>query len=89
MNGVENPELNKYWQVKNATIKNNVIVNCTEAIAIGSVKSTERIIPPINIVLEDIVIINPVKVINFYDQPLQSTIQNNEVIGGTIADGFF
>lgn len=36
MNGVSNPELNQYFQVKNAQVLNNTFVNCDYAIRIGT-----------------------------------------------------
>lgn len=36
MNGVANPELNQYFQVKNAQVLNNTFVNCDYALRIGT-----------------------------------------------------
>jgi poly(beta-D-mannuronate) lyase len=88
MNALEAPKANEYFQVKNAVVKNNVMVDCKEAIAIGSGKDSKRIMPPINLSLTQNVVINPVKLINFYDEPLTSSITANQVLGNSFADGF-
>ena len=88
MNAYEAPKLNEYFQVKNATIKSNVVVDCNEAIVIGSGKDSKRIMPPVDLVLQNNVIINPKKLITYQDQAINSTISNNEVMGASLADGF-
>jgi poly(beta-D-mannuronate) lyase len=89
MNALEAPKANEYFQVKNAVVKNNVMVDCKEAIAIGSGKDSKRIMPPINLSLTQNVIINPIKLINFYDEPLNSTITANQVLGTVLTLGFY
>ena len=88
MNAFENPQLFEYFQVKNAVVKNNTIVDCKEAITIGSGKSDKRILAPVNLTLEENVIINPAKLITFKDQPLQSSIKNNYLKGANLENGF-
>jgi poly(beta-D-mannuronate) lyase len=88
MNALEAPKANEYFQVKNAVVKNNMIVDCKEAIAIGSGKNTTRVVPPVNLTMEDNVIINPIKLVNYMDKPLESTIKNNQVKGVPLVDGF-
>lgn len=88
MNAFENPQLFEYFQVKNASVKNNVIVDCAEAFAIGSGKDSKRIIPPVNLTLQNNIIINPTKLITYQDQPISSTITSNEVKGSDLSDGF-
>lgn len=88
MDAYEHPELNQYWQVKNAVIKNNLIIDCKEAFAIGSGHNDKRVLPPTNLVLEQNIVINPKTLVSFEDQPLQSSIKNNRVKGVDIIDGF-
>ncbi|EOR94888.1 Alginate lyase precursor [Arcticibacter svalbardensis MN12-7] len=88
MNAFENPKPNEYFQVNNAIIKNNIIIDCKEAIAIGSGKDDKRILPPVNLVMIENVIINPIKLINYFDVPLESTIKNNQIKGVAKEDGF-
>jgi poly(beta-D-mannuronate) lyase len=88
MNAYENPLANEYFQVKNASVKNNIIADCAEAIAIGSGKDGKRIVPPVNLALQENIIINPTKLITYQDQPINSNISNNEVTGASLTDGF-
>src|SRR5690606_36598921 len=57
MNAYENPEAFEYLQVKNASVKNNVIADCNEAITIGPGKDSKRVVPPINLTLQNNVVI--------------------------------
>lgn len=88
MNAFENPQLFEYFQVKNASVKNNVIVDCAEAFSIGSGKDSKRIVAPVNLVLQDNIVINPTKLISYQDQPISSNISNNQVTGASLTDGF-
>ncbi len=47
-NGVPNSPLNRYFQVKNADISNNTIVNCKYPFTFGAGKSSELSLPPQN-----------------------------------------
>lgn len=47
-NGVKNTPLNGYYQVKNAQIKSNVFVNCSNDYAVGVQVKTECVLTPIN-----------------------------------------
>lgn len=56
MNGVTNPALNQYYQVKNAQIVNNTFVNCDYAIRIGtSLGGTEE---PVNLMVANNIMYN-------------------------------
>lgn len=48
MNGVPNSPLNRYFQVQEAQVINNTIVNCKMPICIGAGKSSELSLPPLN-----------------------------------------
>ncbi|MFD1631016.1 polysaccharide lyase 6 family protein [Pseudopedobacter beijingensis] len=48
MNGWENPPLWGYWQVKNAEVYNNTIINCEEPFVIGSGKNEKTFLPLLN-----------------------------------------
>lgn len=52
MNGVPNSPLNRYNQVKNATVTRNVFYNCS-AFQLGAGSDEERTLPPITSVLSD------------------------------------
>ena len=46
MNAWENPPLHGYWQVKNASISGNTIVNCKQVFVIGAGKDEKTVLPP-------------------------------------------
>lgn len=88
MNGLEKPELKEYFTVKNASVKNNTIVDCKEAIVVGSGKNSTRIMPPTNLLLENNLVINSAKLIVFKEEVADATIKNNWVQGMPKANGF-
>lgn len=53
MAGMPNPQLTSHWQVKNAHIHHNVILNCRESFSIGAGKNRERYLSPLNTVFEN------------------------------------
>lgn len=57
MNGVPNSPLNRYFQVKNATIQNNTLINCS-AVLFGAGKDAEKSLAPINSVFANNLISN-------------------------------
>ncbi|MBI9040777.1 chondroitinase-B domain-containing protein [Lutibacter sp.] len=57
MNGVPNSPLNRYFQVKNATIQNNTLINCN-AVQFGAGKDNEKTLAPINSVFANNLITN-------------------------------
>ena len=65
-----------------------MIADCNEAITIGSGKDSKRVVPPVNLTLQNNVVINPTKLITYQDQPITSNISNNEVTGASLTDGF-
>ena len=48
MNGWENPPLWGYWQVKNAEVYNNTLIDCEEPFVIGSGKNEKTFLPLLN-----------------------------------------
>lgn len=49
MNGIPQSPLNGYWQVKNAKVQFNIIINCKEGFHIGVGKSNRNTLPPIKV----------------------------------------
>lgn len=88
MNTVENPKLNEYWQVKNAIIQENIIVNCREAFVLGSGKDATRVVIPDKVNITNNYVINPTTLILKLDNPTNSTINNNQVEGASLENGF-
>jgi poly(beta-D-mannuronate) lyase len=52
LNGQSKPALNGYWTPKNCMIKNNIILNCTTAFAIGHKIKKDTTVKPSNIVFD-------------------------------------
>lgn len=88
MNAVENPKLNEYWQVKNALISKNMILDCTEAFSLGSGKNSTRVLVPDGVKIVDNYISNTPKLTTFEDQPKNLQIENNQLVGATLTNGF-
>jgi poly(beta-D-mannuronate) lyase len=88
MNGLKEPKLNEYFQVKNAIVRNNIIINCAEAFAIGSGKNDTRVAPPIGLVLTNNYVINSSKLWSVEDEPQKSDISKNYAKGTVLVNGF-
>ncbi|TRX72641.1 polysaccharide lyase 6 family protein [Carboxylicivirga sp. M1479] len=56
MNGVPNSPLNRYFQVKDAVVAFNTIVNCKMPISIGTGEDSEKTLPPLDCVMANNVI---------------------------------
>ncbi len=82
-NGVPDSPLTRYFQVKNAKITNNVLINNSANIYVGSGKSDELSLAPEKITIKDnIIVLNEPndEVIKYIDQPTNSIIENNKVV---------
>lgn len=88
MNAVENPALNAYWQVKNAVIQDNIIVDSREAFVLGSGKDANRKVIPDGLNIRNNYAINPTTLILKLDNPTNSVIENNQVEGVSLETGF-
>jgi poly(beta-D-mannuronate) lyase len=92
MDGLPNPQLTSHWQVKNASIYNNFIVNCRETFVIGSGKNPERYLPPVNCIINNNSIYSYAKLIDEVDKEARVKFEGNMIdksfSGKTIPDGF-
>lgn len=88
MNAYQNPELNEYWQVKNAVIENNIIVNAREAFVLGAGKDSKRVLAPDGVKIMNNYIINAATLLVSQDEPKNLTLQNNQVDGSSFSSGF-
>ncbi len=88
MNAVEKPKLNEYWQVKNAVISKNIIADCTEAFNLGSGKNATRVLMPDGVIIIENYIANPQKLMTLEDQPKNLQLENNQLVGATLSQGF-
>ncbi|MCY1489627.1 Chondroitinase-B precursor [compost metagenome] len=78
MNGVPNSPLNRYNQVKNATVTNNIFYNCSP-FQLGAGKDEERSLAPITSVISDNIIYNDTdaETVAFFDDMKGITFKNN------------
>ena len=82
-NGVPDSPLNRYFQVKNAELVNNTVVNCKYPIYIGAGKSDELSLPPQNLKLINNVVADYVgrtsQAVVYNDTPDGITYTNNMI----------
>ena len=88
MNAYENPALSDYWQVKNADIQYNVIVDAREAFVLGAGKDGSRTVAPDGVTIANNYVINPTTLLVTQDDPKNLKIENNQLDGGTLISGF-
>ncbi len=88
MNALTAPKLNEYWQVKNTVIENNVIVQCEQALVVGSGKNDTRVLPPDSLVVKKNYVFLPVKLLVRDDEPTRFILEDNYVRGAAVEEGF-
>jgi poly(beta-D-mannuronate) lyase len=88
MNAFENPALSDYWQVKNADVQRNIIVNSREAFVLGAGKDSKRVVTPDGVNISGNYVLNPTTLISVLDEPANLTIQNNQAEGTSLSNGF-
>ncbi|MCC2600159.1 polysaccharide lyase 6 family protein [Sphingobacterium sp. FBM7-1] len=88
MNAVENPELNAYFQVQDAQVKNNIVVGCAEGIIIGAGANTTRTVVPKNLTIQGNILQNVSTVIKYEAQPIGLSIDNNQTNASISENGF-
>ena len=79
MDGLPNPPLTGHWQVKNASIYNNTIVNCSQPLCIGAGKNPERYLKAENTSFTNNIIIPKGRVINWADDSVALHFADNIV----------
>jgi poly(beta-D-mannuronate) lyase len=77
MDGLPNPQLTSHWQVKNASIYNNTIINCEESLSIGAGKNAERYLKPQNTSFSNNVISTKERAIHWADDSAEIRFENN------------
>lgn len=82
--GVENSPLNRYFQVINAEIVNNTIVNCGEGFAIGYGSSSDQTLPPKDIKISNNVVLAQLPIIRNYIEPINLVYTKNIMYGASI-----
>lgn len=79
MAGLPNPQLTSHWQVKNANIHHNIILNCREGFSIGAGKNRERYLSPVNTVFADNIISTDHQALNWVDDSAAIQFRGNLV----------
>ncbi len=77
MDALPSPPLNGYWQVKQAQVVANTIVNCTEAFNIGAGKNEQRNIPPAGGHMANNVVVNAGRLLVLTDEAQQTVMEGN------------
>lgn len=77
MDGLPNPILVSHWQVKNAKIIANTIIDCKEAISLGAGKNAERILAPQKVTVANNLIRTTSNPIKWVDQATDVTFVGN------------
>ena len=88
MNAFENPALSDYWQVKNADVQRNIIVNSKEAFVLGAGKDAKRVVVPDGVTISGNYVLNPGTLITMTDEPANLKIQSNQAEGTSLSTGF-
>jgi poly(beta-D-mannuronate) lyase len=83
MDGLPNPPLVGHWQVKNAAIINNTIINCKEPLIVGAGKNAERYLRPENVQFSNNKIVANGPVIRWVDDSAKIRFENNIVYTST------
>jgi len=86
MNGVPNSLPNRYFQVKDAQVLFNTLVNCNQSIVLGLGADSERTLPPLRPVLANNVVVgNPAYyIITVVDTPDDPVWEGNVMDGGPL-----
>ena len=82
MAGLPKPVLTSHWQVKNAVITNNIIVNCKEPFAVGAGYNPERYLPALNTTFADNLILSSEIAVKWYDTKVVVKFKNNIYANG-------
>lgn len=79
MAGLPDPQLTSHWQVKNASITDNLIINCKESFAIGAGYSSERYLPALNTIFAKNIIVTNEAPLKWYDNKVRVIFRDNQV----------
>ncbi|MBB2148869.1 polysaccharide lyase 6 family protein [Pedobacter gandavensis] len=92
MAGLPNPILTSHWQVKNAVITDNLIVNCKEPFAIAAGYNPGRYLPALNTVFAKNIIVANESPLKWYDERVVIDFKDNQIFSksysGTPEKGF-
>lgn len=86
MNGVPDSPLNRYFQVKDALVAHNTIVNCDEPLTFGAGEDDEKSLPPINCIISNNLITKTKgsKSVVYDDTPINVTYTSNFIFDNNV-----
>ncbi len=85
MDGIQNSPLNGYYQVKRATIAFNTLADNTSSMDIGAGKDSDNILPPVDCVLANNLIVSSAgPLVRYTDVPVNITWEGNIAFGATL-----
>ena len=79
MDGLPNPELTSHWQVKNADVENNLIIDCKQSLNLGSGKNADRYLKAENTLIANNVIVTKNNAVDWSDDSVVVDFRNNIV----------
>ncbi|WP_316751381.1 polysaccharide lyase 6 family protein [Pedobacter gandavensis] len=92
MAGLPNPILTSHWQVKNAVIRDNLILNCKEPFAIAAGYNPDRYLLALNTVFAKNIIVSDQSPLKWYDDKVSVLFEDNQLLSksyaGTPEKGF-
>lgn len=92
MAGLPDPILTSHWQVKNALIRDNLILNCKESFAIAAGYHPGRYLPALNTVFAKNIIQTDRSPLKWYDEKVVVRFEDNLILSksyvGTPENGF-
>lgn len=80
MAGLPNPILVSHWQVKNAVITDNLVVNCKEPFAIAAGYRKDRYLPALNTCFAKNIIVGNDEPLKWYDDKVVVKFEDNLIL---------
>jgi poly(beta-D-mannuronate) lyase len=84
MDGLPNPPLTGHWQVKNASIYDNLIIHCKESLSIGAGKNAERYLKAENTSFTNNIIVSQGPAIFWVDDSVRIRFADNKIDASTV-----
>lgn len=85
MAGLPNPILVSHWQVKNARITDNLILNCKEPFAIAAGYRTDRYLPALNTRFAKNIIVGNTEPLKWYDEKVLVNFEGNQILSASFS----
>lgn len=86
MDGLPNPVPTSHWQVKNAVITHNMMINCKQSFCVGSGKNADRYLSPLNTVFASNLVSTSEQALQWDDDSTKIQFKDNLVERATDKD---